>query len=117
MMETAENRDELRDSLFLSADISVFGSGETQKIRVRNLSAGGMKAEGELPVSLGEHVVIHLSNIGDVPGEIAWKKEGSFGIAFSDPIDPKLARKPVSHKSVVLPRHIRAIPVRRTGLK
>ena len=117
MIDTAENRDESRDSLFLFAEIQLFESREIQKIRVRNLSAGGLKAEADLPVTLGEQLVINLRNIGDISGEIVWKKEGSFGIAFNEPIDPKLARKPVSHKSVALPRHIRAIPVRRTGLK
>ena len=121
MLETAENRDRSRDSLFLLAEVRLFGSEDRCKARVRNLSAGGMMAEADMNVVLGDRIHVDLRNIGEIDGEVVWKKKGSFGIAFNAPIDPKKARKPVASKDSnndsSVPRHIRPIHVRRSSLK
>jgi hypothetical protein len=84
-----------RDSLFLMADLRSSGSVATERVKVRNLSAGGMMAEGaENPVR-GTLVELNLRNIGWVQGEIAWVHGNRCGIAFNEDIDPKLARAPV----------------------
>jgi hypothetical protein len=74
----------------------VGGSGSEHRVRVRNLSSGGMMAEGTAPVQRGIAVTVALRNIGDVEGSVAWVQEDRFGIAFAKPIDPKLARAPVA---------------------
>jgi len=88
-----------RDSLFLMADVRLSGAGDEHRVKVRNLSGGGMMAEGQMKVTRGAKLDINLRNIGWVPGVVAWIQENRFGIAFMEEIDPKLAREPVSAAS------------------
>ena len=95
-MKDVETRQVNRDSLFLLAQLRVDGQDEVYRVKVRNLSAGGMMAEGSVPVMRGQSVSVELRNIGWVPGSVAWKQDERFGIAFLDEIDPKLARAPLT---------------------
>ncbi|MDM7957157.1 PilZ domain-containing protein [Blastomonas sp.] len=105
-LESKETR--ARDSLFLLAEVSFEGSDEIHKVKVRNLSPGGMMIESDLEVSQGQHLVAVLRNIGAVRGQIAWARSKRFGVAFDREIDPKLARKPVGGGGEV-PRYLRTI--------
>lgn len=95
-MSSVETRQVERDSLLLMAQVRVDGGETEYRVKVRNLSAGGMMAEGEAPVARGSPVSVKLRNIGRVDGSVAWTQEARFGIAFVDEIDPKLARAPVA---------------------
>lgn len=95
-MKDVETRQVNRDSLFLLAQLRVDGSDQLYRVKVRNLSAGGMMAEGLAPVTRGKPVSVELRNIGWVAGNVAWKQDERFGIAFADEIDPRLARAPVA---------------------
>ena len=95
-MSNVETRQVQRDSLFLMAQVRVDGVAQEHRVKVRNLSAGGMMAEGEVRVTRGSPVAVDLRNIGWVDGSVAWVQGNRFGIAFVDEIDPKLARAPVS---------------------
>jgi PilZ domain len=95
-MSNSETRQVDRDSLFLLAQLRVNGDDTVYRVKVRNLSAGGMMAEGDVAVSRGASVFVELRNIGWVEGSVAWKHETRFGIAFVDEINPKKARAPVS---------------------
>jgi hypothetical protein len=94
-MSNVETRQVDRDSLLLLAQVRVDGSETVHRVKVRNLSAGGMMAEGALPVVRGSLLSIELRNIGWIDGTVAWKQDDRFGIAFVDEIDPKIARAPV----------------------
>ena len=94
-MANVETRQVDRDSLLLLAQVRVDGSESVHRVKVRNLSAGGMMAEGALPVVRGSLVSIELRNIGWIDGSVAWKQDDRFGIAFVHEIDPKIARAPV----------------------
>lgn len=98
-MKDIETRQVNRDSLFLLAQLRVDGSDVLYRVKVRNLSAGGMMAEGMVPVTRGVPVQVELRNLGWVAGNVAWKQDERFGIAFADEIDPRLARAPVSGSS------------------
>ena len=91
-MDAGENRQLGRDSLFLMADMRVDGADSETRIKVRNLSAGGMMGEGPVRVSRGEILYVNLRNLGWVEGSVAWVHQDRFGVAFRDEIDPKLAR-------------------------
>jgi len=95
-MTNVETRTVDRDSLFLLAQLRVAGDKTEYRVKVRNLSAGGMMAEGDVLVMRGDRVHVELRNIGWVEGGVAWKQENRFGIAFADEIDPKMARAPVT---------------------
>ena len=94
-MSNVDTRQVGRDSLFLLAQVRVDGKADKGRVKVRNLSAGGMMAEGEVEVMRGARVEVELRNLGWVQGTVAWIQGDRFGIAFLDEIDPKLARAPV----------------------
>jgi len=93
-MSQVETRQLNRDSLFLMAKIKVEGdtSGLEHRVKVRNLSSGGMMAEGDIKVARGAIVSVELRNIGWVEGSVAWRQDSRFGIAFLEEIDPRNAR-------------------------
>lgn len=106
-MNEGENRQVSRDSLFLLADLRVDGLDGEYRIKVRNLSAGGMMGEGPVRVVRGAIVEVNLRNIGWVEGSVAWVQESRFGVAFREDIDPKLARAPISVAEDTAPRFVR----------
>jgi len=91
-MSGNENRQIARDSLFLMADLRVEGLAGEHRIKVRNLSDGGMMGEGPVRVLRGAIIEVNIRNIGWVKGSVAWVQDNRFGVAFADPIDPRLAR-------------------------
>lgn len=105
-LDTQESR--ARDSLFLLADLTLEDTGERNKVKVRNLSSGGMMVESDMEVEQGQRIVVDLRNIGLVRGQIAWVRSEKFGVAFDRQINPKLARKPVGSVQEK-PRFLRVI--------
>lgn len=93
-MSNVDTRQVNRDSLFLLAQLRVDGRHEVSRVKVRNLSAGGMMAEGDVKVARGTLVAVELRNLGWVEGSVAWKQDNRFGIAFVDEIDPSVVRAP-----------------------
>ncbi|MDN3647097.1 PilZ domain-containing protein [Pontixanthobacter aestiaquae] len=108
-MSGVDTRNISRDSLFLMAEIRLDGEDGEHRVKVRNLSSGGMMAEGGPSVVRGSNVSIQLRNIGWVEGVIAWVQEERFGIAFSEEIDPGLARGKTIATDHVAPRFTRPI--------
>jgi hypothetical protein len=94
-MNEGENRQIARDSLFLMADLRVDGLDGEFRIKVRNLSTGGMMGEGMVRVVRGTVVQVNIRNIGWIHGSVAWVQDSRFGVAFAEDIDPRLARAPV----------------------
>ncbi|MEM7780285.1 MAG: PilZ domain-containing protein [Pseudomonadota bacterium] len=93
-MTGLETRSVSRDSLFLLAGVRVEQKSEQHRVRVRNLSDGGMMGEGPARVARGNRVEVELRNVGTVMGSIAWVQDQRFGIAFDEEIDSQYARKP-----------------------
>ncbi len=106
-MSNVDTRQDGRDSLFLLAKLNVDGLTQDFRVKVRNLSTGGMMAEGEVPVNRGDVVTVDLRNIGTVPGSVAWTQGNRFGIAFLEEIDPKLARGAAPPEMGEIPRYAR----------
>lgn len=95
-MSENEHRQIARDSLFVMADLRLDGAETVHRIKMRNLSAGGLMAEGAVPALRGAVVWIDLRNIGWTEGSVAWVQGDRFGIAFREEIDPKVARLPTT---------------------
>lgn len=106
-MSAVDTRNISRDSLFLMAEVRIDGLESEFRVKVRNLSSGGMMAEGGPAVTRGGKVSIQLRNIGWVDGIIAWVQEERFGIAFAREIEPKLARAAVGSGDISAPRFTR----------
>lgn len=94
-MSGVETRSVARDSLFLLADIRVEQNAEVHRVRVRNLSDGGMMGEGQMRVQRGHRVSVDLRNIGAVAGTVAWVQDNRFGVAFDEEVDSQKARRPL----------------------
>ncbi len=105
-MDEHENRQIPRDSLFLMADLRIGGLEGEHRIKVRNLSAGGMMGEGPVRVVRGSVVEVNIRNLGWVEGSVAWVHDHRFGVAFHEDIDPKLAREPIRSGEDVAPRYL-----------
>jgi hypothetical protein len=88
-------RSEPRDSMFLMAVIRRIGGADVT-VKIRNLSTGGMMAECPISFSRDEMIEADLRGIGTIGGRIAWTVGGRIGVAFDHPVDPRLARRPVS---------------------
>lgn len=97
-----------RDSLFLMADLVVEGGQPGVRVKVRNLSAGGMMVESDLRVKRGMRVAAELRNIGPVAGVVVWVRAPKFGIAFEQNVDPMQARTEVFAGPREAPKYARA---------
>lgn len=93
-MTSLETRSVSRDSLFLLANVRVENGGDQSRVRVRNLSDGGMMGEGPTMVKRGNRVEVELRNIGKIMGSVAWVQDQRFGIAFDHEVDSQKARTP-----------------------
>lgn len=93
-MTGLDTRSVSRDSLFLLANVKVENESEQHRVRVRNLSDGGMMGEGPVRVARGNRVEVELRNVGKINGSVAWVQDQRFGIAFDEEIDSQAARKP-----------------------
>lgn len=91
-MSGVDTRNIQRDSLFLMANVRVADDEAGSQVKVRNLSAGGMMAEGTASVQRGMRVSIELRNLGWIEGNVAWVQNDRFGIVFEREIDPKIVR-------------------------
>lgn len=90
-----DHRQIARDSLFVMADLRLAGVDGDHRIKMRNLSSGGMMGEGAVRVSRGASVQVNVRNIGWVDGTVAWVQDNRFGVAFTEEIDPREARSPL----------------------
>jgi len=106
-MTDGENRQIARDSLFLMADMRIDGLDGVHRIKVRNLSSGGMMGEGPVRVARGAQVEIEIRNVGWIEGSVAWVQDTRFGVAFREDIDPKVARAPVGTGEDPAPAYVR----------
>lgn len=95
-MSNVDTRQIDRDSLLLLSPLRVEGDEGDFRVKVRNLSGGGMMAEGAAPVVRGALVSVALRNLGWVDGTVSWTQEDRFGIAFIEEIDPKLVRASIA---------------------
>lgn len=92
-MPDGEHRRQARDSLFLMAQCAMPENHEEQRVKIRNISASGLMAEGPLSLKPGARVTLDLRNIGPVDGTVAWVRDNRFGVAFAQPIDPQQVRQ------------------------
>ena len=90
-MDKIDTREVNRDSMFLLAQVRADGTQGEQSVKVRNISDGGIMAEGPVKIARGEAISIELRNMGWVQGTVAWTQGDRFGIAFEEGVDPRLA--------------------------
>lgn len=106
-MAAIDTRNIKRDSLFQLADVRLYGSAGSDRVKVRNLSDTGMMVQGELLAEVGQRVVATLRNIGEVGGKVVWVESAKVGIVFDERIDLQLARKDLTDRQKEAPRYAR----------
>jgi hypothetical protein len=109
-----------RASLFIMADLRLDGENFEHRIKMRNLSAGGLMAEGTVQAMRGMAVSVKLRDLGWVEGTVAWVQANRFGIAFHAAIDPDQVRiasapSPEMIDSVVIRRNVAVSASRSAG--
>lgn len=57
-------------------------------LHIVNLSAQGFMAEGDIPLSRGERVVIRLPHVGRIEAHLIWAADGRAGFQFERIIRP-----------------------------
>ena len=67
-------------------------SGAVVKIRIRNISSGGMGGISEPPLSQGQRGHVLLAGVGLVTGRVAWTRGPNFGMQFDARIEAEHAR-------------------------
>lgn len=115
-MSGVDTRHINRDSLFLMAEVRLEGEAACHRVKVRNLSAGGMMAEGEVQVVRGARVTVELRNLPLLDGSVAWVQDNRFGIAFAHEIDPKAPRTAVGTGDLATPRYVRPSTILPSGI-
>lgn len=93
--------------MFVLAELRLDGSEILHRIKVRNLSSGGMMGEGPVAVQRGALLWVDIRNIGWVEGSVAWVQGNRFGIAFREEINPNVVRAPAAVPVHQPPRHVR----------
>jgi len=84
-----------RESVSLNARLRIGEAKRAARVRIRNVSPGGLMAEVPRPVAPDAAIAIELAGIGWITGRVAWQIEGRVGIAFESEIDPRLLRTAV----------------------
>lgn len=91
-MTATDQRATRRDRILLLARMRVEGEAESCGIRIRDLSAGGMRAQFAGRALQNLRVAIEIRNLGWVEGRVAWQGAEHIGVRFDTPIDPEKAR-------------------------
>lgn len=70
----------------LSLTATVREGAIAQRMRLCDISQGGMKFEGEARLSVGAAVVVSLTGLAPQPGVVRWCLDGFAGVALNRPI-------------------------------
>lgn len=78
---------EPRAGRLLACDMKL-QDGSVVRVRVRNISSGGLGGRTDVPIDAWQRVEVRLPGVGAVAGRIAWVRQGQFGVQFDHAIDP-----------------------------
>ena len=115
-MSGVDTRHVNRDSMFLMAEVRREGDAASHRVKVRNLSAAGMMAEGDMSVVRGARISVELRNVPAVEASVAWVQDNRFGVAFASEIDPLAPRRPIGNGDLSAPRFTRPASILPNGL-
>lgn len=103
--DSEEGQRSPRDSLLLLSVLHDHNGAEIGPAKIRNLSSTGMLAEANVALSIGERLHFELRGIGPASGIVVREEPGRFryGIQFDRPVDPTLARRPITGTTAVAP--------------
>lgn len=109
-MDKIERRLVERENLNLLADVRIDGVRGQQRVGLRNISAGGLMADGLENAHRGQHIWICLNRLGWIEGTVAWVQGIRCGIALCEEIDPDQLRSLLMTENSR--RRLRRLPLR-----
>lgn len=92
MLSDPDQRSSRRDHILMLAKLRVGGNPEPLTIRIRDLSAGGLRAQFSGPRLGRARLAVEIRNIGWVEGSVAWQNDEYIGIRFDTAINPERSR-------------------------
>lgn len=70
----------------LAASARLF-PGQEWRVRVVNVSVGGVSCESESHAQVGSQILLHVDGLGQIPALVRWTSDGRFGARFNGRID------------------------------
>lgn len=92
-MTALETRAVTRERVLMFAQMIVASSSEQHRVRIRDLSAQGVQAEGDVEVQLGEQVEVDFGAAGKVTGLVARRDGLVLGLRLEQEIEPDAVRR------------------------
>lgn len=89
-MTEKQGRETPRRTVMLAG--SIIYNRQRFPCRVRNVSAGGLKVQIDVPLAPGTPVHAELPRFGRFPAVVAWVEGSMMGLAFPEGIPASLAR-------------------------
>ena len=80
----------------LLAAFWVSGDPTSHQLRVRDISATGLRGVTATQLAKGQEIVLKIRGVGKVEGRIVWASSGLIGVQFGELINPESTRIPVS---------------------
>lgn len=98
-----ESAREARTSKLLSIEISR-GGGTRERVVVRNVSAHGIGARGDIKLMPCEEVAVHLPGGETRRAVVRWVRKDGFGLYLDEPVDPQCLQVRAASGSGITPR-------------
>lgn len=97
-LNDSEMRGSTRSQTMLLAAFWVSGDPTSHQLRVRDISATGLRGVTATQLTKGQEIVLEIRGVGKVEGRIVWASSELIGVQFGEPINPESTRIPVSRK-------------------
>ena len=88
--------DRARSSVMLMADLRMTAFANPVRIRVRDISKGGLKGSGIGHMPSGSEITVELPNIGLVRSRVVWSNQDNFGLVFDHQIDVQTVKTKIT---------------------
>lgn len=86
-MDDKNRRQIVRHDLDLRSELQIDGVHGRQSVGLRNISCGGLMADGVEHTRRGQSIRIYLPRLGWVDGAVAWVQGTRCGVAFNRQLD------------------------------
>lgn len=117
-MKSPETRGTAREHVLLLARLTVQPSSTEYRIRVRDLSRRGLRAEGDVVLQPRQQVEIDFGPAGKFRGVVEWCDDAAFGISLEQDVEPEAVRRAAIQKDAAdfeAPWYTRRVARKREG--
>ena len=94
-MSPLETRQVTRERVLMLANVTIANEPEHHRVRIRDLSAQGVQAEGDVGAHPGVQVEIDFGAAGKARGVVAWRDGTVLGLELEHEIEPDVVRRAI----------------------